>query len=85
MPEKGNLNGSQDGGEKGYFGTPKMEFPSFPDFGICRWRGGSQVKRGIGRQASENVMPDCSPSPPPNVSRERIRANLFAMRIKPPT
>ena len=40
MPENGHLNGSQDGGEKGYFWTLKMDFPSFPDFGLCRGRGG---------------------------------------------
>ena len=42
MPENGHLNGSQDGGAKGYSWTLKMEFPGFPRFGLCRWRGGSQ-------------------------------------------
>ena len=44
MPENGHLNGSQDGGEKGNFWTLKMEFPGFPDVGLCRGRGGSQPK-----------------------------------------
>ena len=42
MPENGHLNGPQAGGGKGYFWTLKMEFPRFPDFGLCRGRGGSQ-------------------------------------------
>ena len=45
MPENGHLNGSQEGGEKGYFWTLKMGFPGFPDFGLCRGRGGLQTKR----------------------------------------
>ena len=39
MPENGHLNGSRQGGGKGYFWTLKMEFPRFPDFGLCRGRG----------------------------------------------
>ena len=42
MPENGRLNGSQERGEKGYVWTLKMEFSGFPDFGLCRGRGGSQ-------------------------------------------
>ena len=42
MPENGHLNGSQERGEKGHFWTLKMEFPGFPDFGLCRGQGGSQ-------------------------------------------
>ena len=44
MPKNGLLNGSQEGGEKGYFWTLKMGFPGFPDFGLCRGRGGLQPK-----------------------------------------
>ena len=29
MPENGHLNGSEEGDEKGFFGTLNMEFPSF--------------------------------------------------------
>ena len=43
MPENGHLNGSQEGGEKGYFWTLKMGFPRLPDFGPCRGRGGLQA------------------------------------------
>ena len=47
MPENGHLNGSQEGGEKGYFWTLKMGFPGFPDSGPCRGRGGLQGKGQI--------------------------------------
>ena len=49
MTENGHLSGSQEGGGKGNFWTLKMEFPGFPDFGLCRGRGGSQsLRREIG-------------------------------------
>ena len=47
MPENGDLNESQDRREKGCFCTLKMEFPGFPDFGLCRGSGGSQTQSGF--------------------------------------
>ena len=44
MPRNGGLNGSHAGGQKGYSWTLKMEFPGFPDFGLCKGRAGSQPK-----------------------------------------
>ena len=45
MPQNGHLNGSHARGQKFFFFlTPKMEFPGFPGFGLCRGRRGSQRK-----------------------------------------
>ena len=49
MPENGHLNGSQEGGEKGYFWTLKMEFPGFPDFGLC-------IEGGEGRKGKRSTL-----------------------------
>ena len=44
MPQNGHLNGSQAGGPKSGFWAPRMEFPGFPGFGLCRGRRGWGVK-----------------------------------------
>ena len=43
MPRNGHLDRSHAEGQKGYFWTPKMEFPGFPDFGLCKGRADSQM------------------------------------------
>ena len=42
MPENGHLNGYQEGGEKGYFGLRKWNFPVSLLLDSGRGRGGSQ-------------------------------------------
>ena len=43
MPEHGHLNGSDAEGRKRVFlDSENGKFPGFPDFGLCRGRGGSQ-------------------------------------------
>ena len=40
MPENGHLNGSQNGVERVFFVDSENGIPRFPDFGLCRGRGG---------------------------------------------